>query len=78
MDKDSRRPLIAEIDVALSPLVAFKLFKDRQFSFFLDSGMDPHKLGRYSSMGSDPFLVLSNYGNEVILSESTEERRQRY
>jgi para-aminobenzoate synthetase component 1 len=75
MDRDSRRTLIEEIDISLSPLNAFELFRDRQFSFFLDSGMDPHKLGRYSFMGSDPFLVISSYGDEVILSEGTEKRR---
>ena len=43
----SRRPLIEEIDIKLSPPDAFEIFRDRPFSFFLDSGMDPHKLGRY-------------------------------
>jgi anthranilate/para-aminobenzoate synthase component I len=71
MVKDPRCPLIEEIDAGLSPLSVFELFRNRQFSFFLDSGMDPHKLGRYSFIGSDPFLVLSSHGNEVILTEGT-------
>lgn len=71
---DSRYPLIEEIDVALSPFGAFELLKDRQFSFFLDSGMDPHRLGRYSFLGSDPFLVLSSYGSEVVLSRGGEKQ----
>jgi len=75
MVKDSHCPLIEEIDAELSPLNAFELLRHRQFSFFLDSGMDPHKLGRYSFIGSDPFLVLSSYGNEVILTQGTEKRR---
>ncbi|MFC1892580.1 aminodeoxychorismate synthase component I [Chloroflexota bacterium] len=74
MLKDSRCPLIEEIDIVLSPLDAFELFRNRQFSFFLDSGMDPHKLGRYSFMGSDPFLVFSSCGSEVILTEGLEKR----
>ena len=57
MLKNSRRPVIEEIDVKLSPPDAFEMFRDRRFSFFLDSGMDPEKLGRYSFIGSDPFLV---------------------
>ncbi|MCK5434110.1 MAG: hypothetical protein KAI42_02325, partial [Dehalococcoidales bacterium] len=62
MVKSSRCPLIEEIDTKLSPPDAFELFRDKQFSFFLDSGMDAHKLGRYSFVGSEPFLVLSTHG----------------
>ena len=31
--------------------------------------MDPHKLGRYSFMGSDPFLVLSSGGSEITVAQ---------
>jgi len=62
-------PLIEEIDTGLSPLDAFEAFKRRKFSFFLDSGMDPHKLGRYSFIGSDPFLVLKTRGSDVAISQ---------
>ena len=72
MVKSSRCPLIEEIDTELSPLDAFELLRDKQFSFFLDSGMDAHKLGRYSFIGSDPFLVLSSRGSETILTRGAE------
>ena len=72
MVKSSRYPLIEEIDTELSPLDAFELLRDRQFSFFLDSGMDAHKLGHYSFVGSEPFLVLSTHGSEVTLTRGTE------
>jgi len=62
-------PLIEEIDTGLSPLGAFEAFKNRKFSFFLDSGMDPHKLGRYSFIGSDPFLILKTRGSDVVISQ---------
>ena len=62
-----RYPLIEEVFTSLSAAQAFELFEDRSFSFFLDSGMDPHKLGRYSFIGSDPFLVLRSQGDEVTL-----------
>jgi len=75
MVKNSRCPLIEEIDTELSPLSVCELLRNRRFSFFLDSGMDPHKLGRYSFIGSDPFLVLSSYGSEVMLTQGTEKRR---
>jgi para-aminobenzoate synthetase component 1 len=47
------------------PVQAFESLKDRPFSFFLDSGMDPERLGRYSIMGSDPFLVFKSKGDSV-------------
>ncbi len=72
MVKSSRCPLIEEIDTKLSPPDAFELFRDKQFSFFLDSGMDAHKLGRYSFVGSEPFLVLSTHGSEVTLTQGAE------
>jgi para-aminobenzoate synthetase component 1 len=60
-------PRIEEIPNPPSAAQAFELFKDRPFSFFLDSGMDPQRLGRYSFMGSDPFLVMRSRGNEIAL-----------
>ena len=62
-----RYPLIEEVSTSLAAPEAFEFLKDRPFSFFLDSGMDPQKLGRYSFMGSDPFLVLKSRGKEVAL-----------
>ena len=72
MVKAPRCPLIEEIDFKLSPLDAFELFREKQFSFFLDSGMDANKLGRYSFMGSDPFLVLSSRGSEITVAKGSE------
>ncbi len=62
-----RHALIEEVATTLAPHQAFELFKDRRFSFFLDSGMDPQKLGRYSFIGSDPFLILKSRGTEISL-----------
>jgi len=72
MVRGSRCPLIEEIDTELSPLDVFELFRDKEFSFFLDSGMDAHKLGRYSFIGSEPFLVLSSHGSESTLTQGAE------
>ena len=72
MGNESRQPLIEEIDGKYSPDKTFELFKDRPYSFFLDSGMDPYKLGRYSFMGSDPFLVMKSRGNDITLLRGTE------
>ena len=55
----------------------FELIKDRPYSFFLDSGMDPQKLGRYSFLGSEPFLVMSSRGSEITLIRGQEHKVQR-
>ncbi len=60
-------PLIEEIHMAPEAAWCFEAFAGRPFSFFLDSGMDPQKLGRYSFMGSDPFLVLRSRGDTITL-----------
>ncbi len=67
MVRASHCPLIEEIDTESSPPDAFELFRSEPFSFFLDSGMDPHKLGRYSFIGGSPFLVLSSRGSQITL-----------
>ncbi len=72
MVRASRCPLIEEIDTELTPLDAFELFRNEPFCFFLDSGMDPHKLGRYSFIGSSPFLILSTRGNDIALTRDAE------
>jgi len=62
-----RYPLIEEIANARAAPQAFEFFQSDLYSFFLDSGMDPQRLGRYSFMGSDPFLVMRSRGNQVTI-----------
>jgi len=63
MDVTAKRaPLIEELDTHVSPLALFELFREESFCFFLDSAMNPEKLGRYSFMGSQPFLILKSRG----------------
>jgi para-aminobenzoate synthetase component 1 len=69
-------PIIEEIYMAPDAAWCFESFAPRPFSFWLDSGMDPQKLGRYSFIGSDPFLVMKSRGDEITLTrEGTEEKR---
>jgi len=63
----NRFPLVEEIHTSLPPLKAFNLFKKAPHSFFLDSGMDTQRLGRYSFMGSNPFLIMRSRGNKINL-----------
>jgi len=62
-----RYPLIEEIHTPLTAPEIFELLHSELNSFSLDSGMDPHRLGRYSFMGTDPFLVMTSRGNQVTL-----------
>jgi para-aminobenzoate synthetase component 1 len=72
-----RYPLVEEIYTPLSAVQLFAMFKERPFSFFLDSGMDAGKLGRYSFVGSDPFLVLRSRGEKIsLIRDGVEESRQ--
>ncbi len=65
-----RYPLVEEIDTPFTASQIFELFRNHPFSFFLDSGMDPERLGRYSFMGSEPFLVLSSSGEDISVSRN--------
>lgn len=66
----ARLPLIEELDTKLSPVALFELFRHEPFCFFLDSSMDPQKLGRYSFMGSRPFLILKSHGDNITLTQN--------
>ena len=54
----------------------FELIKDRPYSFFLDSGMDTQRLGRYTFLGSEPFLVMNSRGSEITLVRGQEHKMQ--
>jgi para-aminobenzoate synthetase component 1 len=62
-----RLPLIEELKGAPEALRCFDGLAGRPFSFFLDSGMDPARLGRYSFLGSDPFLVLRSRSDSITM-----------
>jgi len=72
----NRYPLIEEVSTSLTALELFELIKDKPYSFFLDSGMDPQRLGRYSFLGSEPFLAISSRGSEVTVIRGQEHEVQ--
>jgi len=59
------KPIIEEIDIAYSAERVFEAFCDEKNSIFLDSGMDYRKLGRFSIIVDDPFLVFKSKGKRV-------------
>lgn len=56
---------IKKIITTLNSFELFAIFKDRPYSFFLDSGMDYQKLGQYSFIGFDPFLIFESKNDKV-------------
>lgn len=73
----NRLPIVEEISAPFGAADVFTLFHKEPFAFFLDSGMDPAKLGRYSFIGSDPFLVLKSRGDTLtLLVAGREEKRK--
>jgi para-aminobenzoate synthetase component 1 len=68
----NRYPLIEEAYTPLTATELFELIKDNPYSFFLDSGMDFQRLGRYSFLGSEPVLVMSRRGPEITLVRGQE------
>ena len=72
----NRYPLIEEVFTHLAAPELFELLQDNPYSFFLDSGMDAQRLGRYSFLGSEPFLVMSSRGTEITLIRGDEHEVQ--
>ncbi len=58
-----------EINTSLESFEIYKLFFKKKYSFFLDSGMDPERLGRYSFIGADPFARIEAKGEEIKVLE---------
>jgi len=50
-------------------------FSQRPFCFFLDSGMDHGKLGRFSFMGAEPFLILKSKGRLIEITKGSKTQR---
>jgi len=60
-------PVIEKIKLKLSPASLFSNFKDMPYSFFLDSALSTNKLGRFSFLGIEPFLVFKSKKNHIEL-----------
>lgn len=65
--RSNNHPFVEELKGCLDAQDAFRVIKDCPWSFYLDSGINPYGMGRYSFIGSDPFLVLASRGREISL-----------
>lgn len=66
------RVLIEEIKTQLNSFEIYSLFKNHEYSFFLDSGMDYEKLGKYSFIGFDPFIVFKSKNEDIEIIQNGE------
>lgn len=64
--------IIQKIDTRLNSFQLYTIFKDRSYSFFLDSGMDHEKLGKYSFIGFDPLLVFKSKDEKIEIIEESQ------
>ncbi|WP_408606943.1 aminodeoxychorismate synthase component I [Geosporobacter subterraneus] len=64
--------MIQKIDTSLNSFQLYTIFKDRSYSFFLDSGMDHEKLGKYSFIGFDPLLVFKSKNEQIEIIEESQ------
>ncbi|MBI4295594.1 MAG: aminodeoxychorismate synthase component I [Chloroflexi bacterium] len=63
-------PLVEELDSNRSASRTFDILKEENPCFFLDSGMDHQKQGRFSFVGCCPFLVLKSSGSDTVLTQN--------
>ncbi|MFH1007270.1 MAG: anthranilate synthase component I family protein, partial [Candidatus Latescibacterota bacterium] len=60
------QPTVARLDGFPDSFEVFhRCFREQPVPFFLDSGSDREKLGRFSFMGSDPFLIFRSKGTRI-------------
>ena len=61
-------PLVELLPRPHPPLVIFEAIRERHGAFLLDSGLISRRLGRYSFLGCDPFLVMRSKGRHIELA----------
>ncbi|WP_350343070.1 aminodeoxychorismate synthase component I [Proteinivorax tanatarense] len=61
---------IREVKTSLKSFDIYSIFKDKDYSFILDSGMDQDKLGRYSFIGFEPLVTFKSKGDKIDIIDS--------
>ena len=70
-------PLVEELFMAPDAPRCFEALVSLPYCFWLDSGMDVAKLGRWSFMGAEPFLVMRSRSDEITMIKDGEEEKRR-
>ena len=68
------KPQVVEITLNRPLDEVFAHFTGDPYPFWLDSSRPGGQMGRWSFMGSDPFLVLKTFGRRIIMEENGRRR----
>jgi len=68
--------IVKPLTVSIPPYLLFPAFKEKPSPFFLDSGNDYKEFGRYSYMGSSPFLEATAYPDHLELFWANRSHRE--
>lgn len=66
--------IVKEINTSFNSFELFKLFKDKKYPVFLDSNEGYERLGKYSIIAFDPFLVIKSKNKVVHVEASGDEK----
>ena len=58
----------------LTPVTAFCKIQEEDWSFLFESVVGGEKVGRYSFLGSGPFLTFQAFGNRIVWQDRTKRR----
>ena len=61
------KPILEELDYFPDPVSLYGALSEEPYSSFLDSGMDENKLGRFSFIAYDPFMVTECKGENITI-----------
>lgn len=67
---------IKELSLKTDPSTIFSQLNNAPYPFWLDSGMDHHKLGRFSFMGADPFYQIITQGRQTTVVDCLSNTRE--
>ena len=67
-------PICIEIESPPAPEAVFRALADDPYPFFLDSALRMPRVGRYSFIGGDPFLVMLAHGSTMEYRSDSERR----
>jgi len=62
-------PFLKDYPLDISPGEVFTIFRETPWSFLLESGMNLFQLGRFSFLGTDPFLTFRARGQRIEVRE---------
>ena len=60
----------------LTPVTAYQRIATGQWAFLFESVVGGERIGRYSFVGSNPFLTLTATGSNVVIEEIGGEKRE--